>query len=97
VLAKVIALRRMPLQRDRLGRWALTGFSLERALIVGSFLVCCGVAIDTGLLFKWLAHGGSMESTVHVAFVSTLAIVLGVNLCLGGFLLHLLVSEHGDR
>jgi len=96
VLAKVIALRRMPLQRDRLGRWALTGFSLERALLIGGGLILCGVVVDALLLVRWLTHGGSMESTVHVVFVATLGIVLGVNVCLGGFLLHLLVSEYGE-
>jgi hypothetical protein len=33
---------------------------------------------------------------VHAVFVATLAIVLGVNLSLGAFLLHMLVSEQRD-
>lgn len=97
VLAKVVALRRMPLQRSRLGRWALTQFSLEHSLVLGGCLILGGVVVDAVLLFKWLGLGGSMESTVHTVFAATLALVLGVNICLGGFLLHLLVSENGEN
>jgi len=97
ILAKVVVLRRMPVQRSRLGRWALSGFSLERALVLGGCLIFGGLGVDTVLLFRWLANSGSMESTVHVVFAATLALVLGVNVSLGGFLLHLLVSEHGEN
>jgi glycosyltransferase involved in cell wall biosynthesis len=97
ILAKVVALRNSPNQNTRIGRWVLSSFSLEATLVVGAFLVISGVLLDGWLLVKWLAvHGGAMESTVHIVFVSTLAIVVGVNLSLGAFLLHMLVSEHRD-
>ncbi len=53
-----------------------------------------GVGCDGWLLFNWLnGSGAAMESTVHAVFAASLAIVIGVNLSLGAFLLHMLVSE----
>jgi glycosyltransferase involved in cell wall biosynthesis len=94
ILAKVVALRRMPHERSRLARWATSGFSLERTLLVSGALILGGLAVDSWLLARWVAHGGPMDTTVHVVFVATLAIVLGVNLSLGAFLLQMLVNEH---
>jgi glycosyltransferase involved in cell wall biosynthesis len=94
ILAKFIALRHMPQHSSRLVRWILSVFSLERTLLAGAALVLVGLVTDGWLLFKWFtAHGAAMESTVHAVFIATLAIVLGVNISLGAFLLHMLVSD----
>jgi glycosyltransferase involved in cell wall biosynthesis len=97
VLAKVVALRSTPGSASRIARWALSRFSLEAALLIGGSLVALGLIVDIRLLLIWMgAHGAAMESTVHLGFVATLAIVLGMNLSLGAFLLHMLVSEQRD-
>jgi hypothetical protein len=97
ILAKVVALRRMPAQSSRLGKWALSAFSLEATLLTGAALILAGLCADAWLLLQWIgANSSAMESTVHAVFVASLAIVLGVNLSLGGFLLHMLVSEQRD-
>jgi len=94
ILAKVVALRRAHSVTSRIARWALTDFSLEGALIVGGSLIAIGITGDACLLIKWLgSHAAQMDSTVHAVFAATLAIVIGVNLCLGAFLLHMLVTE----
>jgi glycosyltransferase involved in cell wall biosynthesis len=94
ILAKVVALRRMPEAHSRVARWVMSKFSLEAALIGGGSLVALGFGGNAILLFKWLEGGGApMESTVHSVFAATLAIVIGVNLSLGAFLLYMLVSE----
>jgi glycosyltransferase involved in cell wall biosynthesis len=94
ILAKVVGLRRSNAPNSRVARWAMSRFSLEGALIAGASLMILGVGCDGWLAFKWLGHGGApMDSTVHAAFAATLAIVIGVNLSLGAFLLHMLVSE----
>ena len=94
ILAKVVVIRRSSVITSRVARWAMSRFSLEVALIVGASLVLLGVGCDGWLLFKWLeSGGGAMDSTVHAVFAATLAIVMGVNLSLGAFLLHMLVSE----
>jgi glycosyltransferase involved in cell wall biosynthesis len=97
ILAKVVALRRMPDAHSRIARWVMSKFSLEAALIGGGLLVALGLGGNAMLLFKWLNGGGApMESTVHAVFAATLAIVIGVNLALGAFLLYMLVSETKD-
>jgi glycosyltransferase involved in cell wall biosynthesis len=94
ILAKVVALRRMPDAHSRVARWAMSKFSLETALIGGASLIALGVGCNAWLLFEWLNGGNApMESTVHSVFAATLAIVIGVNLSLGAFLLYMLVSE----
>ena len=60
-------------------------------------VIVLGLLSDGWLLVKWLSpNSGPMDSTVHAVFAATLAIVLGVNLSLGAFLLHMLVSEQRD-
>jgi glycosyltransferase involved in cell wall biosynthesis len=94
ILAKVVGLRRSSVITSRVARWAMSRFSLEGTLIVGASMVLLGVGCDGWLLFKWLGAGGAqMDSTVHAVFAATLAIVIGVNLSLGAFLLHMLVSD----
>jgi glycosyltransferase involved in cell wall biosynthesis len=94
ILAKVIVLRRSSVSTSRVARWAMSRFSLEGALIAGAALVLLGVGCDGWLLFNWLkTSGAAMESTAHAVFAATLMIVIGVNLSLGAFLLHMLISE----
>jgi glycosyltransferase involved in cell wall biosynthesis len=94
ILAKVIILRRSSVTTSRIARWAMSRFSLEGALIAGAALVLLGVCCDGWLLFNWLkTSGAAMESTAHAVFAATLMIVIGVNLSLGAFLLHMLISE----
>ena len=98
ILAKVVALRSHPKLRSRVARWAVARFSLEAGLLTGGGLVLLGLAVDVWLLVTWIeSHGGAMESSVNAVFVATLAIVLGVNVALGSFLLHMLVAEQRGR
>jgi glycosyltransferase involved in cell wall biosynthesis len=94
ILAKVVGLRHVPVIKSRIARWAMSRFSLEGALIISAALISLGLGCDGWLLLKWLgAHHAPMDATVHAVFAATLAIVIGVNLALGAFLLHMLVSE----
>jgi glycosyltransferase involved in cell wall biosynthesis len=94
ILAKVVGLRRSSVVTSRVARWAMSHFSLEGTLIVGASLTLLGFGCDGWLLFRWLGAGGApMDSTVHAVFAASLAIVIGVNLSLGAFLLHMLVNE----
>ena len=94
ILAKVVSLRPSSETNSRIAQWAMSEFSLERTLIVGGLLMLLGITCDGWFAFKWLSQRGApMESTVHAAFAATLAIVIGVNLSSGAFLLHMLVSE----
>jgi hypothetical protein len=94
VLAKLIAARLAPSRPSRVARWAMRRFTLEGGLIVGAALALAGTAVDGQLLYTWLrAPGEPMESTVHLGFVATLMIVLGLNLVFGSFLLSMLVTE----
>jgi glycosyltransferase involved in cell wall biosynthesis len=96
VLAKVIAMRLAPARPSRVARWATRAFSLEAGLVTGVLLALGGIALDSRLLYTWLhTPMQSMEATIHLGFVATLAIVLGVNLVFGSFLLAMLVTEEG--
>jgi glycosyltransferase involved in cell wall biosynthesis len=94
ILAKVVGLRGATQVHSRIARWAISQFSLEGTLIVAASLTAVGLGCDAWLLVKWLAAPGApMDSTVHAVFIATLAIVIGVNLALGAFLLNMLVDE----
>jgi hypothetical protein len=94
IMAKVVGLRSVTHVNSRIARWAMSHYSLERTLLVATLLVLAGLGCDAWLLVKWLtAPGLPMDSTVHAVFIATLAIVIGVNLALGAFLLNMLIDE----
>ncbi|MDA8254640.1 MAG: glycosyltransferase family 2 protein [Betaproteobacteria bacterium] len=91
VFAKLVNEARCPIApRSILGR-LLRVFTLERGLLAGLSLMLGGFAVILAILAEWLARGrGDMTETVHLAFLATTVIVLGVNLLFGAFLLYLL-------
>jgi glycosyltransferase involved in cell wall biosynthesis len=93
LLAKVVLARRYDQMHSRTVRWLLKRYTLEAGLVAGAVLFAVGVGIDGWILAKWLAAGrGSMEETVHLAFVGATSAVLGINVALGSFLLSLIVT-----
>lgn len=96
VFAKAVMSRRYAGLRSRTVAWLHNRFSLEAALIAGALLAFAGLAIDGTILWQWLTEPGrAMEATVHLAFVATTAIVLGMNVMFSAFLLNLVVDNSG--
>lgn len=98
ILAKLIAGSQIALVDSRLSRWALHAFTLEGGLIAGGLMFLAGLGIDGWILWKWLAQGGgAQEETVHIAFVATLLIVLGLNIVFSSFLLAMFAADQRER
>jgi glycosyltransferase involved in cell wall biosynthesis len=94
VLAKVIVASRHPHPDSRVLRWALGRFTLEGGLLIGLALLITGMSIDSFVLWKWLRSlGGPQEDTVHIAFVATLMVALGVNIMFSSFLLNMFAND----
>ncbi|MBK9608637.1 MAG: glycosyltransferase family 2 protein [Betaproteobacteria bacterium] len=94
VIAKLIVADRYPLALGGKMMALLRVFSLERALTLGGTLLLAGLAI-AGFIFRlWLQRaGGSMDDTVHPAFVAGHLMVLGFNVMFFSFIFHLAISE----
>jgi glycosyltransferase involved in cell wall biosynthesis len=98
VIAKVIAASQIAQAGSRISRWALNAFTLEGGLIAGALMFLAGLAIDGAILWKWLEHGGGpQEESVHIAFVATLLIVLGLNIVFSSFLLNMFAADQRER
>jgi glycosyltransferase involved in cell wall biosynthesis len=98
VIAKVIAASQIAQAGSRISRWALNAFTLEGGLIAGALMFLAGLAIDGATLWKWLEHGrGPQEESVHIAFVATLLIVLGLNIVFSSFLLNMFAADQRER
>jgi glycosyltransferase involved in cell wall biosynthesis len=99
VFAKTLMSRRYDGLRSRTVAWLRRRFSLEAALIAGAILVAAGLAVDIGILLEWLGKPGrAMDQTVHLAFVASTVIVLGINIIFAAFLLNLTLDhEHAAR
>jgi hypothetical protein len=94
ILAKAMLGRRYAGLRSRTAAWLTTRFRLEHGLFSGAILFAIGFAVDTWILIKWLAIGqGSMEQTIHLAFVATTTVVLGLNIVFSSFLLAMLLAS----
>ncbi len=74
-------------------------FSLEVGVLAGAALVLGGGATDAVTAERWLvAYGAPMDASVHLTFVATTAVVLGLNLIFSSFLLNMILAEtHGLR
>lgn len=94
LLARLINAGRKPIrERSAFGR-LLSWFTLERGLVIGGALAAIGLAVDGWLLARWLATSfGDMAGTVHLAFVASTVLLLGVNLIFGTFLFNMILEE----
>jgi glycosyltransferase involved in cell wall biosynthesis len=93
VLAKTLMSQRYRGLRSRTVAFVRRRFSLEIGLITGFMLIAAGVTTDAALAAHWvLRYGAPMDSTVHLAFVATTSVVLGVNLVCSSFLLHMILA-----
>lgn len=97
VLAKALMARRYPGLRSRIVKFLSRRFTLEGGLVAGALLMIAGIATDAVILGIRLAHpGASMEGTVHLAFVATTAVVLGLNILFSSFLLAMVAPRGED-
>ena len=98
VLAKAIMSRRYPAMRSRMLRMLSGRYTLEVGLIIGALLMLSGLAIDGVILASRLANpGAAMEATIHLAFVATTIVVLGLNLVFSAFLLNMVLGPREER
>jgi glycosyltransferase involved in cell wall biosynthesis len=93
VLAKVVVSHQHPQLKDRLVKWILNYFTLEIGILSGTVIALIGAGIDAAILWRWLNVSGPMEDTIHLAFVATSAIALGVNIIFSSFLLNMFIAE----
>lgn len=94
LLARLINRNRKPIKPDSGFGRLLSAFSLERGLVIGGLLATAGFAIDVWILLEWISMGyGDMKGSVHLAFVASTVLVLGVNLIFGTFLFNMVREE----
>jgi hypothetical protein len=93
VLAKTLMAQRYPALRSRIAAFVTRRFTLEGGLLVGGGLMLAGLAIDGAILARWLENPAQpMVGTVHLAFVATTTVVLGLNLMFSSFLLNMMLE-----
>lgn len=93
VLAKVIVAAKDPMWGNRTASWLKEHFTLEIGLLIGGALVAAGLVVDSVLAWQWFNAVASMEGSVHVVFVATTAIAVGIQIMFFAFLLHLALDE----
>ena len=94
VLAKTLMAQRYSGLKSRTVSLVRRRFSLEAGLLTGVALALLGAVIDAVIAARWIAEFGQpMEATVHLAFVATTAVVVGLNLIFSSFLLNMILVE----
>jgi len=77
-----------------LDRW----FSVNKAILICSILIIGGSFYDFLLFFRWLLGGQPpMENSVHLVFVSTTLVAIGVAGALGAFLIGLMMEMRREK
>jgi glycosyltransferase involved in cell wall biosynthesis len=98
VFAKTLMSQRYSGLRSRTVLLIRQRFSLEAGLVTGAVLTATGAMLDVGIATQWITQfGASMDSTVHLAFVATTAVVLGLNLICSSFLLNMILAQEGEE
>jgi glycosyltransferase involved in cell wall biosynthesis len=98
VLAKAVMAQRFPALKSRVLELLTGRYTLETGLIAGVALMLLGIAVDAAILAERIAHPGqAMQGTVHLAFVATTIVVLGLNLIFSAFLLAMMLVRGRDR
>ncbi len=93
VLAKALMAQRYSGLRSRTVALVRRRFSLESGLLIGLALAIAGTVIDGTIAAQWISQAGvPMDSTVHLAFVATTVVVLGLNLVFSSFLLNMILA-----
>jgi glycosyltransferase involved in cell wall biosynthesis len=77
----------------RFHRW----YRLERGLLVGSGVFLVGLAINTRVLFIWLANDRALAFSVRPVIVALTFMVLGAEIVFASFFLSLLRSRSYDH
>ncbi len=94
VLAKAVMSQRYAGLKSRTVDLLKRRFSLELGVLAGTALALLGVAIDAAVAEKWItSYGTPMDASVHLTFVATTAVVLGLNLIFNSFLLNMILAE----
>lgn len=87
LIAKVVLVKQTQALENWLVKLLEKHYTLERGLVLGGVCLLLGGAIDIRLLIRWLAATQGMEATVHLAFVGTGLIAMGINIVFSSFLL----------
>jgi glycosyltransferase involved in cell wall biosynthesis len=96
VLAKAYMAQRYPALKSRALELLTGRYTLEFGLIGGASLMA--LVVDGTILYQHFANPGrAMEGTVHLAFVATTMVVLGLNLLFSAFLLAMMLAGRRDR
>lgn len=93
LLAKLIVVHQNPYPQEGLVKWFLNYFTLELGVLTGIASVLLGASVDVFLLWRRIHLGGPMEDTIHLAFIATNLIALGVNAIFSSFLLSMFIGE----
>jgi len=67
--------------------------SLERVLLFGIALLLVGGGLDAYIFYEWLRHGEVAPNIAGIAAVAQSCLIIGANVCLGGFLAALIDIE----
>jgi len=98
VLAKAVMAQRFPALKSRVLEMLTGRYTLEWGLIGGVVLMLLGLAVDAAILAERIASPGqAMENTVHLSFVATTMVVLGLNLAFSAFLLAMMLVRGRGR
>ncbi|MCP5403112.1 MAG: glycosyltransferase family 2 protein [Novosphingobium sp.] len=96
-LAKVAIASYHPVEGEKMVPWLARARPVEGLVFLGAILAGAGFVADLLLALRWIFVGGSMEQSVHLAFVITTACVAGVTMVLTGFVLKLLLDNLSHR
>lgn len=93
ILAKVITAQRDGIARGIILDWIHGRFTINAGIAAGMIVLSIGIVVDAVLVWQWFYSPGDMTGSVHLSFVMTTMIALGLQLIFGSFLLDMLLDR----
>jgi len=93
IFAKAIVASQLPYFRDNVIDWILDHFTLEIGLLSGGAMCFVGILINASILWKWVSLSTPMVDSIHIVFVATSAIAIGLNIVFSSFLVNMFLIE----
>ncbi len=96
IFAKAIVASQLPYFRDSVIDWMLDHFTLEVGLLSGGAMCFAGLLINASILWKWVSLSTPMVDSIHIVFVATSAIAIGLNIVFSSFLINMFLIEERE-
>lgn len=97
LLARTMMAGQSPPVKDKVVDWLSLHFTLEKGILIGALPLLSGTLAYFTLLWRWLKFNLPMDDSIHIVFVASTAIAIGVTVIFSSFLLGMMLKGNDNQ